>query len=152
MKKKILKELENYLDDEKFEYENKKEYIRTGIKFSSGLYSDIIIHPLVENNVVRFIALNFIEETTPPREEYFKALLKINFDTVLGNFSRDLDDKTYLSIDFPLDQEVMTKEQFKFCLFSLVLILEKYTPLLNKILISNIPLREVFFSIEGDDA
>ena len=148
--KKLLQIIEVLLTEENFKFEVKENYIQTGIKFNTDLYSDIIIHPLLENNIIRFIALNFIDEGEEPRYEYFMALLKINFDTILGNFSWDLDEKTYLSIDFPLNDNTISNEQFKFCLYSIIMILEKYVPVLEKILSSNIPLREIFFSFEED--
>jgi len=150
MKKNILKLIEDYIVQEKFEYEIQDEYLRTGIEFLSGSYSDIIIHPLIENKVIRFIALNFIEEPDDLRPEFYEALLKINFDTLLGNFCRDLDGKTYLTVDFPLKEKNFTLEQFKLCLYSIIIILEKYIPILEKLINTNMPLREVFFSIDGD--
>ena len=150
MKKKILKLIEEYIVQENFEYEIQDEYLRTGIEFLSGSYSDIIIHPLIENKVIRFIALNFIEEPDELRPEFYEALLKINFDTLLGNFCRDLDGKTYLTVDFPLKEKSFTLEQFKLCLYSIIIILEKYIPILEKLINTNMPLREVFFSIDGD--
>ncbi len=147
---KIIRIVEEYINQENFEYEIQEEYIRTGVEFISGTYSDIIIHPLIENKVIRFIALNFLDEPTDLRPEFLEALLKINFDTLLGNFCRDLDGKTYLTVDFPIKEKGITKEQFKLCLYSIIIILEKYVPILNQILNTNIPLREVFFYIEGE--
>lgn len=150
-KKRILKLIEDYIVDENFEFELKDEYIRTGIEFITGAYSDIIIHPLIENKVIRFIALNFIDEPEEPRNEFYEALLKINFDTLLGNFCRDLDGKIYLSVDFPIKDKGLTKEQFKLCLYSIIIILEKYIPILDKIVNTNIPLREIFFTFDGEE-
>jgi len=150
MKKKILKLIEDYIIQENFEYELQNDYLRTGIEFLSGSYSDIIIHPFIENKVIRFIALNFIEEPSELRHEYYEALLKINFDSLLGNFCRDLDGKTYLTVDFPIKEKGFTLEQFKLCLYSIIIILEKYIPILEKLIKTNMPLREVFFNIDGE--
>jgi hypothetical protein len=150
MKRKILRLIEEYIIEEKFEYDLQEDYLRTGIEFLSGYYSDIVIHPLIENNVIRFIGMNFLKEDPEPRPEFFEALLKINFDSLLGNFSRDLDGKIYLLVDFPIKDKILSKEQFKLCLYSIIIILERYIPILNKIQTTNMPLREIFFSIDGE--
>lgn len=150
MKRKILRMIEEYIIEEKFEYEMQDDYLRTGIEFLSGYYSDIIIHPLIENKVIRFIGMNFLKPNPNPRTEFLEALLKINFDSLLGNFSRDLDGKTYLLVDFPIKNRILSKEQFKLCLYSIIIILERYIPILNKIELTNMPLREIFFTIDGE--
>ena len=100
----------------------------------------MIIDPVVEKNVLIFHVPQLLsaspEHTASDRlMELLIAIGLINFRMILGKFSYDpRDGELRFTLALPIDQNVLTYEQFEHCMRVTVAMVEQYTPRLQAIL------------------
>lgn len=98
------------------------------------------IDPIEEKNVLIFQVPQILSappESTPSNrlQELLIAIGKINYQIILGKFSYDpRDGEVRFSLAIPTDKSNLTYEQFKHCMEVTTFTVERYQPLLEKIL------------------
>ena len=131
MKDKLINIISSYLTCENIKHDIIEDYIRTGIEFDEDKYTDIFIHFVQEQSIIKIVAMNFLEIKKPLAAEVMHTILKINYETLLGYFSFDVDDKLVFVIDITYDK-IISDDRFTFCLYALIFILKHYIPIIQK--------------------
>lgn len=99
----------------------------------------LTIDPVVERNYLSFRVPKILTaplDTTPiwRINDLMVAMSFINYRIILGKFAYDArDGEVCFSIDIPIDENIVTYEQFKHCLDVAVKTVEEYAPKLRAI-------------------
>lgn len=131
MKEKLLNTISSYLTCENIKHDIKDNYIQSGMEIDDESYTDLVIHFIEEQSIIKIVALNFMEIKKPVTKELMHTILKINYETLLGYFSFDLEEKLVFMIDVTYDK-VISDDRFMFCLHALIFILKYYVPIIKK--------------------
>lgn len=130
-----LVDISQYLDDLGWQYEIvEEEFSRIITQIStSTIQTTLLINLQEEGEYFELIAPHVLEHTdvanTPFKEALFQALLSINWETKFVQWEYDVCDKEIrATIEFPLEDSILTQRQFERCLFGLVQVLNDAVP------------------------
>ncbi len=137
-----LKQICQYLDSLGWPYEIEKTEDATDVVteiLTETIQTSIVIGLKESGEYFELSAPQILNDAdvanTPYKEALFQTLLSINWETKFVQWEYDVcDDEIRATIEFPLEDSVLTQRQFERCLFGLVQVLNDALPRLIAVL------------------